>query len=139
MDLRNCRKCDRMYGYDGIDLCPKCRNDDSEDLKNVKNYLYDNPGASIKSVSEETGVAHSKILKFLREEKIEISADSENMILDCERCGKAIRSGKYCDQCVNELKSEFKNIAASMTEANKPKEAPKKSGEGLFVAERHKR
>lgn len=139
MDLRNCRKCDRMYGYDGIDLCPKCRNDDSAELKLVKDYLYDNPGATIKKVSEETGVEHSKILKFLREEKIEISADSENMILDCERCGTPIRSGRYCDRCVNELKSEFKNIAQSMTEAKKPKETPKKTGDRLFVADRHKK
>lgn len=139
MDLKNCRKCNRMYGYDGIDLCPKCRNDDSGDLRIVKDYLYDNPKATIKSVSENTEVSHSKILKFLREEKIEIAEGSENMILDCERCGKAIRSGRYCDKCVNELKSEFKNMADSMTETKKPKEVPKKSEAKLFVAERHKR
>lgn len=139
MDLKNCRKCNRMYGYDGIDLCPKCRNDDSGDLRIVKDYLYDNPKATIKNVSEDTEVSHSKILKFLREEKIEIAEGSENMILDCERCGKAIRSGRYCDKCVNELKNEFKSMADSMTEAKKPKETPKKAGERLFVAERHKR
>jgi flagellar operon protein (TIGR03826 family) len=140
MDLRNCRKCDRMYGHDGMDLCPKCRSNDSEELKIIKDYLYDNPKASIKNVSDDTGVNSTKILKFLREEKIEIAEGSENMILDCERCGKAIRSGKFCDYCVQELKSELKSVADSMKKPEEKRKTVKSSGaDKLFVASRHKR
>lgn len=139
MDLINCKKCGRTYGNDGIDLCPKCRHEDLEnEFKLVKDYLYDNPGAEIKEVSEETGVSTQKILKFLREGRIEISEGSHNALLECEHCGKAIRSGRFCEKCVEKLKKEFKNMADTMEKKAAP-EKPKPAGDKLFVASRYGR
>lgn len=140
MDLRNCRKCDRMYSYDQVDLCPKCRSNNAEELKLVKEYLYDNPKSTISQVSANTKVDTNKILKLLREEKIEIAEGSENMILDCERCGSAIRCGKFCPACINELRSELKSVSDAMKEENAPKEVKKqKNIDKLFIASRLKR
>ena len=94
MDLRNCSKCGRVFSYNGVPICSRCSNNDEEDFKKVKEFLYENPGATVRDVSEETGVSDKQIFKYLREGRIEIRDDS-NLFLDCERCGKPIRSGPF--------------------------------------------
>ncbi|OPJ56057.1 TIGR03826 family flagellar region protein [Alkalithermobacter paradoxus] len=121
MELINCRKCGRAFGsVNGEQYCSKCRDDDHDDFIKVRDYLYDNPGATVKEVSEETGVSEKKILKFLKEERIEI-ADEANAILSCERCGKSIKSGKYCQKCKTELQKELSNAAKSISASKKEK------------------
>lgn len=120
MDLRNCRKCGRVFAYAGNEICSRCATSDVDDFKKVKEYLYDNPGATIVEVSEETGVDEKKILRYLRESRIEIR-EADNMLLDCERCGKPIQSGRFCDKCVATMHKEF---TAAVTPA-KSKEEPK--------------
>jgi predicted amidophosphoribosyltransferase len=48
-----------------------------------------------------------KIKRFLREGRLEIVGDSGNMFLECEGCGKAIRSGRYCSDCEREMSRDF--------------------------------
>ncbi|SES84159.1 flagellar operon protein TIGR03826 [Natronincola peptidivorans] len=136
MELRNCVSCNRTFAYNGSDLCSRCGNTDEDDFKKVKEYLYDNPGASIIEVSEATDVSEKKILRFLRENRIEIK-EEDNMLLDCERCGASIRSGRFCDSCAGDLKKELSK--ALKTNENE-KEAPKKTNKShkMFIAERKK-
>lgn len=120
MDLRNCTKCGRVFSYNGVPICSRCSNTDEEDFKRVKEYLYDNPGATVMEVSEETGVSEKQILRYLRESRIEIR-DENNMFLDCERCGKPIKSGRFCDTCIGEMQKEFGNVIKA---ANKQTDNP---------------
>ena len=139
MDLRNCKKCGRVFAYTDSDLCSRCDNGGEEDnFKKVKEYLYDHPGATITEVCEETGVNEKLILKYLRENRIEIR-EEDNMVLDCERCGKAIRSGRFCDDCAAKLKKEFSQVLRSEKkeeEYKKPKGT--KRSERMYIAERRK-
>ncbi|SCY86939.1 TIGR03826 family flagellar region protein [Alkaliphilus peptidifermentans] len=123
MDLRNCSKCGRVFAFKGSDICSRCATDDEGDFKKVKDYLYDHPGASVKEVSEETEVTEKQILRYLRENRIEIREES-NFFLDCERCGKPIRSGRFCEICTVELKKEFQSVM-------KPRSVEKKVESGL--------
>ncbi|KXZ39056.1 flagellar operon protein TIGR03826 [Alkalithermobacter thermoalcaliphilus JW-YL-7 = DSM 7308] len=120
MELINCSKCGRTFGsVNGEKYCSKCRDDDYDDFVKVRDYLYDNPKSTIKEVSEETGVSEKKILKFLKEERIEI-AEEANAILSCERCGKSIKSGRYCETCKLALQKELETAAKSInTNKNK--------------------
>lgn len=110
MELKNCKQCGRTFGsVDGEELCKKCTSATlEEDFKKVRDYLYDNPGATIESVHEETGVEKAVIVKFLRQERIEIVED-ENSLLRCQRCSISIKTGKYCDKCKLEIDKELKN------------------------------
>lgn len=121
MDLRNCIKCDRVFAYNGSEVCSRCAGSDIEDFKKVKDYLYDNPGATIVEVSEETGVDEKKILRYLRESRIEIR-ESDNLLLDCQRCGKPIRSGRFCDPCIIAMKKEFTSVTKPKDEQPKVKD-----------------
>ncbi|RKD32325.1 TIGR03826 family flagellar region protein [Thermohalobacter berrensis] len=132
MNVRNCAKCGKIYAYDGFSLCPRCRRQEEEDFKKVKEYLYDNPGADIKEVSQETGVSTKKILRYLREGKLELK-DESNFILDCERCGTPIKTGRYCDKCATELQKELKNAVSI------PKKEDTRYTGKMYVANRHNR
>lgn len=110
-ELRNCLRCGKLFAYSCSPICNNCLSIEEEEFKLVKEYVYDNPGAIIPEVSDATGVSIDKIMRFLREERLEISSENNNLVLECESCGKPIKSGKYCEQCkiniANDMKKEF--------------------------------
>ncbi|MBN4062554.1 MAG: MerR family transcriptional regulator [Alkaliphilus sp.] len=135
MELRNCKKCGRAFAYKGIPVCLRCKNDDEDEFMKVKDYLYDNTGATIREVSDETGVDEKQILRYLKESRIEIIEEG-NFVLECERCGKSLRSGRFCDVCVSDMSKEFSS--AIKPKINNIKEKPKVK-EKMYISDKLKR
>lgn len=109
MTIKNCKRCGRMFQAVSTEkLCTRCRSTDEEDFKVVREYIYDNPEANVKEVAEETDVPEEKILKYLRDGKLLLKGEGAN-ILDCERCGKGIPTGRFCDECSAKLARELKS------------------------------
>lgn len=103
MDVRNCRKCGRLFNYiGGQPYCAACLNELEEVFKQVKEYIRSNETAGLKEVSEEFGVNQAIILRWVREERLEFAEHSE-VGIDCESCGTTIKSGKYCHSCKEKL------------------------------------
>lgn len=120
-ELKNCEKCGRMFSAEnGHEYCSKCRLDVEDHFKIVREYIYDNPGSTVKEVEEGTGVSRKEILEYLRQEKLELKNESSE--ISCQRCGKPIKSGRMCPACARELKE-------GLTKGFKknPKEEKKKS------------
>jgi len=132
MDIRNCTRCGKIYQYDGFKICPTCRREDEEDFLKVREYLYDYPGANLQEVHEATGVATSKIIEFLRQGRLEVAEES-NLILQCEKCGTSIKTGRYCDKCALELKRELSSAI------NRPGAPIKREKERFRVVDRYKK
>lgn len=107
-DLRNCPRCGKLFAYIGRSICNRCIEQEEEEFKLVKEYIYNNPGATVFEVADATEVSVDKIMRFLREERLEISSDNVNLILECESCGTSIRTGRYCQQCRDDLTNEMK-------------------------------
>ncbi len=107
MDIKNCSRCGKIYAYDGFNICMQCRRKDEDDFKIIKEYIDENPGATISEVSEETEIDSKKIIEFLRQGRLEIK-DENNVLLTCEKCGKSIKTGRFCEKCVSEMQREFK-------------------------------
>lgn len=103
MDTVNCKSCGRLFIYQsGPPICKKCLSILDEKFEKVKEYLYDNPGASIQNISEENDVSVQQITKWVREERLEFT--SESIIgVDCEICGEIIKTGRYCKRCKDDL------------------------------------
>ena len=87
--------CGHIFNYvAGPFLCPHCREKMEAKFQEVKEYIRNNPGVSIQDVSENCDVEPSQIQQWLREERLELTEGS-SILLNCEKCGAPIRSGRF--------------------------------------------
>ena len=122
MDVRNCRQCGKLYNYIGgsyRNLCPSCIKQLEDKFMEIKEYIRDNKVASISEISDKFEVSTKQIEQWVREERLYFSDDSPYGI-GCERCGKIIKTGRFCDSCRNDMANTFQN-AYQKKEAPKPK------------------
>lgn len=127
MEMKNCRRCGKIFTYIGRPVCPSCRKKEEEEFKKVKEYLYEYPGASVVQISNDLEISVRKIKAYLREGRLEIIGDEGNLLLECEKCGKSIKTGRFCEDCSNEFVKDIRSVTSDM---KKPeiKEEKKKSG-----------
>lgn len=100
-----CEKCGSMkITYKGVGeyMCSECRFIMYDDYGIVRNYIESHPGSTQADVAKATGIPKSKITQFLKEDRIEIAPGS-SVFLQCEVCGKDIRSGRYCFDCLKAI------------------------------------
>lgn len=125
MDVRNCRSCGRLFNYlSGPDICPACKDINEKKFHNVKDYIRENPRASIQEISDENEVTTSQIRQWIREERLQFSDDS--MVgIECEKCGNMIRTGRFCESCKNAMANALsESIAKPVMEAPKKESKP---------------
>lgn len=123
MNVRNCKKCGRLFNYvSGMPVCPSCREGLEKKFQEVKDYIRENKEAGITEVAEACEVEVRQIKQWVREERLEFSADSP-VGIDCEMCGTMIRSGRFCEKCkigmINELDSAKAKPAPAKVEKKK--------------------
>ncbi|MDF2586979.1 MAG: hypothetical protein K0S41_820 [Anaerocolumna sp.] len=103
MDTINCKICGKLFYYQtGAPICTKCTSILDEKFERVKEYLYENPGATMQQVSDVNDVSVQQIRKWVREERLEFTADSI-IGVDCEICGTLIKTGRFCKNCKDNL------------------------------------
>lgn len=128
MNVRNCRKCGRLFNYiSGPSWCPACREQMEEKFQQVKEYIRENPGVGIHQVSEACEVEPAQINQWLREERLELTEGSP-LMLACETCGALIRCGKYCEKCKVNLANTFQSVLKGRTPVEMP-DTRKRSGD----------
>ena len=54
-------------------------------------------------------VSVSQIRKWLKEERLSFSEDSE-IALNCEKCGKKILTGRLCKGCKDTMTNQFSSL-----------------------------
>ncbi|MCR5404776.1 MAG: flagellar protein [Butyrivibrio sp.] len=112
MNLRNCSKCGKMYNYvGGPAICDACKKRIEEDFKKVKQYIEDNPRASLKQISEDNKVSSKLIQQWIREERLMFSKDSPIQLL-CEKCGEPIVTGRFCVKCKGDMATNLSDSFA---------------------------
>lgn len=109
MEVRNCRNCGRLFNYiGGAPLCPSCTRELDEKFSVVKEYIYNNPKATIQEIADDNDVSIPQINKWIREERLCFSQDSV-VGVNCENCGAMIRTGRFCPACKEKLASSLGN------------------------------
>jgi flagellar operon protein (TIGR03826 family) len=115
MEIKNCRRCGKIFQYNGNRICPACIHKEDEDFMLVKEYLKTHPGSTTIELSENTGVDVKTIIRFIRSGLLDSDeyelADGE---LECENCGQPIKTGRFCESCLNELQRGFQKAAQSL-------------------------
>lgn len=126
MDFRNCPQCGKLFRYVNRYLCAACIEAEEKEFEIVRAYVRDNEGKSIPEVSEATGIAVEKIIRFLRNGKLIVKGLELDGALTCGSCGAPIDSGRLCEKCrsnlaakleqkVGERKPQIDNLSLSST------------------------
>lgn len=124
MEVKNCRSCGRLFNYvgGGYMLCPVCMEALDAKFKDVKQYIYDNPKATIPEIARDNDVTTKQIERWVREERLTFAEDSP-IGIECENCGATIKSGRFCPKCKDSVAKGLGNLYAE----SKPKIEPRKS------------
>ena len=68
MNVRNCKKCGKLFNYmSGMPICPACKDAAEKQFQGVKKFIRENPRADIKDIVEECGVERMQIQQWIRE------------------------------------------------------------------------
>ena len=126
MNVRNCRKCRRLFNYVmGPSFCPDCRAREEDQFQDVKKYVQEHGRASMHEVAEACDVTMKQIQQWIRDDRLMLADDSP-LAIECERCGRMIRGGKFCPACSNELAAKLQSamgnpLATQVMEKNEAK------------------
>lgn len=143
-DLRNCRRCGKMFNsLNSSPICNPCKKEDEEVFKQVKEYLYENPRASLTEIANDLEINVNRIKGYIRDGRLEI-LEGSNLVLDCQRCGTSIKSGKLCKECskglTNELSESGKALAKEVKPTNETEEEETtRSGGMRYLNKKHKK
>lgn len=114
MNVRNCKKCGKVFNYIvGLPICPRCKEEQENIFQNVKEYVREHPGSDIMEVSKECNVEPGQIKQWIRESRLQFADDSPIKI-PCEKCGVLIRCGRFCDRCNAELIGGFNEVSRNI-------------------------
>ena len=125
-NIRPCRDCGKLFNDLGRGYCPACLEKQEEDLKKVKEYMWDNKGATVQELSENCNVDAKLIMQWLRKERIQLASES-GIELFCETCGNKILTGRYCDKCKLDTQNRLAEISNKQTQITR-RPAPVSSG-----------
>ena len=84
------------------DCCMSCFQKRQDAFNKVKEYLHENPSASVAEVSTATEVDLETIYEFIREGRLAIIP--RDIQLECDICGAPITVGRVCAKCRTDLK-----------------------------------
>ena len=130
-ELKNCRRCNKIFSYlVGPPICPQCQKEDERLFEEVSVYVREHPGVPLAMVAKEMDISYEKLLKFVREGRLQVKGHDGRVVYFCEHCGVEIPSGRFCKDCEKELTSGLSSSKQALMDQIQ-KETPKKS-EGGF-------
>lgn len=141
MDIRQCKRCNKIYNYYGNPKCPECLHELDDIFVKVRDLLYKNPNTGIDELCDETGAEPGDVAGWLREGRLILGGDSAKL-LTCQACGTPIHAGRYCDRCSGNLAKKIGDSVSTLAPSRvAPKDytSDKKSGMGIHVDLEHRK
>ena len=136
MEVRNCKGCGRLYNYiSGLtyaNYCPKCLDELEDKFEIAKEYIREHSVANIEEVAEVANVNTRQIERWIREERLTFTDDSP-VGIPCEKCGRIIKSGKYCADCKDRVAKAINGIY----ETKKNMEKKKNTNNSMRFLDKH--
>ena len=94
----------------GEELCKDCRIIEEEKERAVINYVRDHQGCPISEVVEKTGVPDTFVKNMVSKGHF-ANVKRSDLYYPCQSCGKPIKNGTYCINCLRSLRNETKKMA----------------------------
>ena len=120
METINCPRCGKLFLKFIEPICPPCVKEEEEIFERVRLYVKEHPNCSIKEASDACDVPVKRILKYIRDGKLEASHGMAGEIT-CGKCGKPILIGRMCDICANEASSQVKTMKEQVQGKKSPR------------------
>lgn len=97
---RICKECGGIMVFRGVGeyRCEDCGEVDYDNYGKVRKYIEEHKGATAAQIEQAIGVPQRSIRQMLKDGRLEVTKESRTFI-QCENCGKPIRSGQYCPEC----------------------------------------
>ena len=113
-------------------MCPACRDELEKKFQVVKEYIRENPKASIQQISDDNEVTTSQIRQWIREERLQFTEDSD-IGIECENCGATIRTGRFCENCKNTMANNLSSAIEKPKASEPPKKKPENKNKMRFL------
>jgi hypothetical protein len=102
-------------------VCFNCQELEEQAYRLVRDFLEANPGSTIPTVAEGTGLDEAMIIRLLNEGRLVALGDlTSGLKIECRRCGAPTSSGKFCAVCTEQIGQELKSSAASLLDKPDP-------------------
>lgn len=121
--ISKCKKCGKFIALTPDGYCQDCHTQVEEEFKRVRAYLKANPDATIPETSEQTGVSEKRILRFIREDRLE-TVHHTQFTVQCEMCHAKISSGRYCARCSATLLQALDKTQPKQRQQQQSKDQP---------------
>lgn len=139
-ELRNCPQCGKVFMYMVRNLCPACIELEEQQYEDVRTYLRKNPGAQVEQIVEDTGVDEAKVMRWLRDGRLEVADAGGRPVLTCQRCGRRVEKGTLCPTCMQVLAQEIKAAKGPhgrpATGTDKPVKNDRDDRHGMYIRNR---
>ena len=114
-ELRNCPMCDTFFNYTGLrEVCHNCASKEEEMYQIVYRFLRkrENRAATVERIEEATGVERDLLYKWVRKGRLHPTI-FPNLGYPCDNCGHLTHSGKLCERCQDDIKSDLRTFEAA--------------------------
>ena len=78
-------------------------------LDTALDYLEEHPDTSVEQTAADNDVTMKQIRQWVKEERLILSSATVAGIV-CEKCGKPIRTGRFCDKCKENMASQLESM-----------------------------
>lgn len=108
MDYKYCKRCGKLYNYNGSKICHECVKALDDVVFDIKNYLSENPSANVMNICKNLEIDEKDILYLIREQRIELTQiDLDKVGVVCAKCGKPTLGEKYCRECKEKMSEDL--------------------------------
>ena len=111
-------------------ICPECRSKEMEMEEQVRSYVRDHPGITVKELIDGTGAPSRLVWRMIQQGQFENSG-LRDAKYPCGNCGKLITKGVYCYECAGKLRLNAQKFAKAM-DSKKRAEEKKSQGQKTF-------
>lgn len=114
LKIKNCADCGKIFSpVRNETLCRDCLMKAEAKETEVLEYVRDHQGCSISEVMKVMGVTE-RFVKNMVNKGLFSNIERTNIFYPCASCGKPIKNGTYCSDCLGKLRKETQKMAQEM-------------------------